>query len=304
MRVRAGGLRRWLIPSDPRLRIGLFIVLGLVALGPVGSLLVDPSGLRLGSGPYSAAPSIGHLLGTDTTGRDVLTMMVYGALPTLEIGLLAGCIGTVLGVVLGLISGYVRGPADALIRSAADVALTIPALAVLVVLAALLRTQSIELMALIVGLLAWPYPTRAIRAQTLTLRERGFVTLAVLSGRNAVETMFLEILPNLLPYVTASFVGAVSGGIMVSVGLQLLGLGPITTPTMGLMLQYAFNYAAVARGMWWWWGAPTLFLVLLFAGLFLISVSLDEYANPRLRRGKGEAMIAARPASAARTSEA
>ncbi len=160
-------------------------------------------------------------------------MIVHGALPTLEIGLLAGGIGTVLGVVLGLVSGYVRGPLDALIRSAADVALTIPALAVLVVLAALLRTQSIELMALIVGLLAWPYPTRAIRAQTLTLRERGFVTLAVLSGRNAVETVFLEILPNLLPYVTASLVGAVSGGIMVSVGLQLLGLGPITTPDDG-----------------------------------------------------------------------
>jgi peptide/nickel transport system permease protein len=281
---RAGGLRRWLIPRDPRLRIGLAIVVGLVLLGPVGSLVMGSSGLRLGSAPYSAPPSMGHLFGTDSTGRDVLTMIVHGALPTLEIGLLAGGLGTFLGVVLGLVSGYVRGPIDALIRSAADVALTIPALAVLVVLAALLRTQSVELMALIVGLLAWPYPTRAIRAQTLTLRERGFVTLAVLSGRNAFETIFLEILPNLLPYVTASLVGAVSGGIMVSVGLQLLGLGPITTPTMGLMLQYAFSYAAVARGMWWWWGPPTLFLVLLFAGLFLISVSLDEWSNPRLRR--------------------
>jgi len=280
----ARGLRRRLVPRDRRMRAGLAIVVGLILLGPVGSLLLGSSGLRLGSGPYSEAPTLGHLLGTDSTGRDILTMIVHGALPTLEIGLLAGGIGTVLGVVLGLASGYVRGPVDALIRSAADVALTIPALAVLVVLAALLRTQSIELMALIVGLLAWPYPTRAIRAQTLTLRERGFVTLAVLSGRSPLETIFLEILPNLLPYVTASLVGAVSGGIMVSVGLQLLGLGPITTPTMGLMLQYAFSYAAVARGMWWWWAPPTLFLVLLFAGLFLISVSLDEWSNPRLRR--------------------
>ena len=282
--ARAGGPRRRLIPRDPRLRLGLAIVVGLVVLGPVGSLLVDPAGLRLGAAPYAAPPSLGHPFGTDTTGRDVLALVVHGALPTLEIGLLAGGIGMVLGVVLGLVSGYVRGPIDAVIRSAADVALTIPALAVLVVITALLRTQSIELMAIVVGLLAWPYPTRAIRAQTLTLRERGFVTLASLSGRNAVETMFFEILPNLLPYVTASFVGAVSGGIMVSVGLQLLGLGPINTPTMGLMLQYAFEYAAVARGMWWWWGPPTLFLVLLFIGLFLLSVSLDEYANPRLRR--------------------
>jgi peptide/nickel transport system permease protein len=286
--ARAGRLRSRVIPRDRRLRAGLAIVIGLILLGPVGTTLLGSSGLRLGSGPYSAPPSIGHLLGTDSTGRDVLAMVAHGALPTLEIGLLAGGIGTLLGVVLGLVSGYVRGPVDALIRSAADIALTIPALAVLVVLAALLKTQSVELMALIVGLLAWPYPTRAIRAQTLTLRERGFVTLAVLSGRNPFETIFLEILPNLLPYVTASLVGAVSGGIMVSVGLQLLGLGPITTPTMGLMLQYAFSYAAVARGMWWWWAPPTLFLVLLFAGLFLISVSLDEWSNPRLRRAGAE----------------
>ena len=282
--ARPASPRRRVIPRDTRLRLGLAIVIGLVVLGPVGSLLVDPSGLRLGAAPYAEAPSLAHLLGTDTTGRDVLALIVHGALPTLEIGLLAGGIGMVLGVMLGLVSGFVRGPVDAVIRSAADVALTIPALAVLVVITALMRTQSIELMAIVVGLLAWPYPTRAIRAQTLTLRERGFVTLARLSGRSAVETMFFEILPNLLPYVTASFVGAVSGGIMVSVGLQLLGLGPINTPTMGLMLQYAFEYAAVARGMWWWWGPPTLFLVLLFMGLFLLSVSLDEWANPRLRR--------------------
>lgn len=281
------GPRRQLVPRDPRFRFGLTIVVGLVLVGPVGVLLVEPSGLRLGAAPYAEPPSAAHLLGTDGTGRDVLAMVVHGLLPTFEIGLLAGGIGTLLGVVLGLVSGYVRGPIDTIIRSAADVALTIPALAVLVVLTALLRTQSIELMAVIVGLLAWPYPTRAIRAQTLTLRERGFVTLARLSGRNAAETMFLEILPNLLPYVTASLVGAVSGAILASVGLQLLGLGPITTPTMGLILQYAFQYAAVVRGMWWWWAPPTIVLVLFFAGLFLISLALDEYSNPRIRRVAG-----------------
>jgi peptide/nickel transport system permease protein len=214
----------------------------------------------------------------------VLALIVHGSMPTLMIGLLAGGIGTAIGVVLGVVSGYVRGPVDTVIRGAADVAVTIPVLAILVVLTALLQTQSIELMAIIIGLLAWPYSTRAIRAQTLSLRERGFVTIAVLSGRNGLEMMFLEILPNLLPYITASFVGAVSGAIAAAVGLQLLGLGPLTTPTMGLTLQYAFQYGAVARGMWWWWGPPTLFLVLLFGGLFLISVALDGLANPRLRR--------------------
>jgi peptide/nickel transport system permease protein len=280
---RASGAWHRLLPRDRRLGAGLAIIVGLLVLGTVGPLLVGPAGLRLGGAAYAQPPTAAHLFGTDTTGRDVLSLIVHGTIPTLMIGLLAGGIGTVIGVVLGLLSGYVRGPVDTVIRGAADVAVTIPALAILVVLTALLQTQSIELMALIIGLLAWPYSTRAIRAQTLTLRERGFVTIAVLSGRNSLETMFLEILPNLLPYVMASFVGAVSGAIVAAVGLQLLGLGPITTPTMGLTLQYAFQYGAVARGMWWWWGPPTLFLVLLFGGLFLISSALDGYLNPRLR---------------------
>jgi peptide/nickel transport system permease protein len=265
---------------------GLAIIVGLVLLGTVGPVVTGSAGLRLGAAAYSQPPTAAHLFGTDATGRDVLTLIVHGTIPTLMIGLLAGGIGTAIGVILGIVSGYVRGPVDSVIKGVADVAVTIPTLMILVVLTAILKTPTIQLMAIIIGLLAWPYSARAIRAQTLTLRERGFVTIAVLSGRNPLEVMFREILPNLTPYVAASLVGAVSGAIVAAVGLQLLGLGPITTPTMGLVLQYAFEYGAVSRGMWWWWGPPTVFLVLLFGGLFLISIALDGIANPRLRRGE------------------
>jgi peptide/nickel transport system permease protein len=285
----ARGRRLWwrasgrLRSGDPRLDAGIAIVVALLALGVVGPLVVGSAGLRLGAAAYSQPPTAGHWLGTDPTGRDVLALLVHGTIPTLMIGLLAGGLGTGIGVVLGLVSGYVRGPIDTVIKSVADVLVTIPTLMILVVLTALLQTRSLELMAVIIGLLAWPYSARAVRAQTLTLRERGYVTMAVLSGRNALQVMFVEILPNLLSYAAASLVGAVSGAIVAAVGLQLLGLGPITTPTMGLMLQYAFQYGAVSRGMWWWWGPPTLFLVLLFGGLFLINSALDRYSNPRLR---------------------
>jgi peptide/nickel transport system permease protein len=283
---RVQGARRQFLPRDLRLGAGLAIIIGLVILGTVGPLVIGSAGLRLGAAAYSQPPTSAHPLGTDATGRDVLALMVHGTIPTLMIGLLAGGIGTAIGVLLGLVSGYLRGSVDTIIKGVADVAVTIPTLMILVVLTALLKTPTIELMAIIIGLLAWPFSARAIRAQTLTLRERGYVTLAILSGRNAFEVMLREILPNLIPYVAASLVGAVSGAIVAAVGLQLLGLGPITTPTMGLMLQYAFEYGAVTRGMWWWWGPPTIFLVLLFGGLFLISVALDRVANPRLRRGE------------------
>lgn len=270
--------------GDARLSVGLLIVGSLVLLGPVGSLIVDEAGVRLGAGGFAEPPSAAHPLGTDTTGRDVLAMMVYGTAPTLEIGLLAGGLGTVVGVLLGLASGYYRGPLDTVIRSAADVVLTIPALAVLVVLAAFLQTRTVELMAFVVALFAWPWTARAVRAQTLTMREAGYVLIARLSGRSGPQILLLELLPNLLPYAMATFVAAVSGSILAAVGLQLLGLGPITTPTLGLMLQNAFQYAAVVRGLWWWWAPPTIVLVLLFIGLFLVGTSLDAIANPRLRR--------------------
>lgn len=270
--------------SDWRLSVGVAIVGFLVLLGPVGSLLVDESGVRLGAGGFAQPPSERHPLGTDTTGRDILAMIVYGTPPTLRIGLLAGLIGTSVGVALGLLSGYYRGPIDAFIRSAADVMLTIPALAVLVVLAALLQTRTVELMAFVVALFAWPWTARAVRSQTLTMREQGFVLVAKLSGRSGPGILLFELLPNLLPYVMATFVAAVSGAILAAVGLQLLGLGPITIPTLGLMLQNAFGHAAVVRGMWWWWGPPTAVLILLFVGLFLVSRALDAVANPRLQR--------------------
>lgn len=273
-----GGLRNW------QLLGGLAIVLGLGVIGLVGSVLVGTAGLKLGSSGFVRPPSLTYPLGTDSAGRDVFTFWLHAIVPTLEIGLIAGGVGTVVGVLFGLMTGYLRGPVDSVIRTAADVAMSVPALAVLIVISAYVRFQSIELMALIVALFAWPYPTRTIRAQTLSLREQAFVQVARLSGKGEMKIAFTEILPNLLPYIIAGFVGSVFGGILASVGLQLLGLGPRSVPTLGLMLEESFQAGALVRSLWWWWGAPTMTLVLLFMGLFMISLGLDHVTNPRLRR--------------------
>jgi peptide/nickel transport system permease protein len=197
--------------------------------------------------------------------------------------LIAGVIGTVIGVVLGVLAGYYGGTIDSIISTTADIFLTIPSLMVLIVMAAYIRTTTIEVMALVIALFAWAGPTRLIRSQTLTLRERPFVPLAKLSGQNDFEIAIKQIMPNLLPYIMAGFVGSISGAILAMVGIQLLGLGPLLTPNLGMILNNAYLGAAVFRGMWWWWMPPTLALVIIFIGLFLISVALDEIANPRLQ---------------------
>ena len=237
----------------------------------------------MGAVPLNLSPSRDYPWGTEGFGRDVFTLMVLGIPNTFKIGLLAGGVGVAIGVVIGLLAGYYRGFADTLFSSLADVMLVIPTLAILITISAYVRTMTVELMAIIVGLLAWPLPARVVRSQTLSLRERLFVQVARISGQNDLEILFLQIFPNLLAFLAAAFVGTVSSGILAAVGLEVLGLGPQLIPTIGRTLYQAFSKSAMGRGMWWWWGPPVVILAIIFTGLFLMSISLDKYANPRLK---------------------
>lgn len=155
-----------------------------------------------------------------------------------------------------------------IIRMVVDTLLTVPGLLVLIFIASL----------------AWMHPTRAIRAQVLTLRERAYVQVAKLSGMSSFEIVVRELIPNLLPYLAASFVGAVAGAVLASIGLEALGLGPQNEPTIGMTIYWAISFNALLRGLWWWWLPPIVVIVILFTGLFLLSSGLDEIANPRRRR--------------------
>ncbi len=168
---------------------------------------------------------------------------------------------------------------------AVDTLLTVPALLVLIIIAASIKgVISVTIMGLVIASLAWMNPTRTIRAQVLTLRERGYIDLARLSGMSTFKVIVSEMLPNLLPYLAAGFVGAVSSAVLASIGLEALGLGPQNEPTVGMTIYWALLFNALLRGMWWWWLPPILVVVILFLGLLLLSAGLDEIANPRHRR--------------------
>ena len=266
---------------------GVLLLLALYLFGMIGIQFATPKGSDMGAVPLNLAPSAQHPLGTDGLGRDMFTVMVIGIPNTFKIGFLAGAVGVLIGAFIGLFAGYYRGVADTIFSSFADVMLVIPGLAILITVSAYVRVVTVELMAVIVGLLAWPLSARVIRSQTLSLRERLFVQVAKLSGENDFEIITRQILPNLTAYLAASFVGAVSGGILASVALEVLGLGPQNVPTIGRTLFYAFKYSALFKGMWWWWGPPVVTLAVVFTGLFWMSISLDKYANPRLKGSAG-----------------
>lgn len=278
--------RAWrFLTGFPVLVAGLALVLIVALFSLFGRLFVDPSDANVGAALPDQPPSSEYLLGTDTVGRELFAIVVYGTPLTMQIGLIAGAIGLVVGMIFGFVAGYYGGIWDNLLRGAADVFLTIPGLLVLIVVAATLQgATDITTQALVVSLLAWMFPTRTIRSQVLSMRERGYIQVARLSGMSGPEIIFKEMIPNLLPYLGASFINAVTTAILASIGLEALGLGPQNEPTLGMTIYWSQYYTSIVRGLWWWWASPIVIIVLIFVGLFLISAGLDQVANPRLRR--------------------
>ncbi len=270
------------------LGVGLAILLALAAFTIIGLMVIDPMDAYPLSAPTRRSPSWDYPFGTDFFGRDLMAVMVVGMWQTAFIGLVAGGIGTFVGVVLGFVSAYFGGWTDAAIRTVCQVLTPIPVLLIQVVVAGSLdkRDVTIFTMALIVVMLAWMGPTLIIRSQVLTMKERQFVSVAKLSGVSDLGIIFKEILPNLLPFIAAAFVGQVFLAVFASFYLAVLGLGPLREPLLGNIIWSAQSQGAFFNGWWWWPIAPSVGMILILGSLALINMGLDELANPRVRRSE------------------
>jgi peptide/nickel transport system permease protein len=291
-----GRFNRWDTPwLNPKLITGIAMIAVLALSGVVGPLFWDTELGFPRSSPRNLPP-VGfenwrgqegtweHPLGTDNLGRDMLAVAILGAPNTFMIGALAAVIAIGVGVVLGFTAGFLGGWVDDVIRLASDVTLTIPALMVLIVLQSAFERVEIGTMSILIAAFAWPSATRRMRSQVLSMRESGYIRMARLSGATNFDLMFKEMLPNLTPYIFASFITAATGAILTAVGLETLGLGPTRVSTLGGTIYDAYVGTALSLNMWWWWGLPTALLSVMFIGLLLINLGFDEIANPRLRQ--------------------
>ncbi len=266
------------------LTIGCLLLAAVLLPSMLSPLFYDLDLARIASSGLNLPPSWEHPLGTQSEGRDVLALILVGTPATLTIGLIGGGIGVLVGTFLGMVSGYFGGRLDTMIRNAVDVGMTIPPFAILIMIAASFKVVTLPLMGVAVAISAWMYPTRVIRSQVLSIRTRGYVRMARLSGIGDLRIIFGELLPNLIPLITAAAVNAIAVSILASIGLEVLGLGGQNV-TLGTTIYFAIYYASMWRGLWWWWLPPVLVLVAIFLGLFLVSMALDEVANPKLRGG-------------------
>lgn len=270
---------------NPMLGVGAVILLSLALFVVIGYLVYDTSRIEALSVAANRTPSLEFPLGTDRQGRDILAVIIVGTPLTLMIGLIAGSVGMGIGMVLGFTSAYYRGAVDDIIKTMLDALLTIPSLLVLVIIAVSIPEGGLTIiqMAFVVSALAWMWPARTIRAQVLVLREKSYVEMARLSGMSNMGIIAKEMMPNLMPYIAASFVGSVASAILATIGLEALGLGPFEAPTIGMTIYWNIYYASTLHGWWWWLAPPITVIVVLFVGLFLVTAGLDEIANPRLR---------------------
>jgi len=230
-------------------------------------------------------PSAQHWLGTTGQGQDVFTQVVRGSRVSLAVGFTVGFLITVLGLVVGMTAGYLGGMADGLINVFTNVFLIIPSLPLLITLASFLP-PGILTITFVLTVTSWAWPARVFRSQTLSLREKDFVSASVVSGEGTPRILFSEILPNMMSLVVSSFFGNVIYAIGADVGLAFLGFENVTTVSWGTMLYWAQNNSALLQGAWWTFVPPGVCIALVAFGTTLLIYAVDEVTNPRLRNEK------------------
>lgn len=227
------------------------------------------------------------LLGTDNFGRDVLRELIYATGVSLLVGLVAGIVATLIGLSLGLLAGYLGGTLDDFIMFVTNLFTVIPSFVLLILISSSVGPdlRGPTLVAIIIGLTSWPWTTRSVRAQVVSLRNRDHVNLSKLSGHSMLRIVLTDILPYVASYVVMAFILQVSSGILAEAQLSMLGLGPktTTTPTLGLMMNWAMLYSAHTNGSWWAYFPVILVITLISFSLNLMNTGLDQVFNPTLR---------------------
>jgi len=268
--------------SDRKARIGL-VILGLVILVAVCAPILAPHSPTATTFTPYGNPSASNWFGTTGNGQDVLSQMIFGARVSLLVGLSAGVLATLVAVTIGLVAGYRPGAVDEVLSFVTNLALVIPALPLMIILAAYVQTRSVWTIVIVVAFTSWATGARVIRSQASTLRNRAFVTSAVFSGERLFRVVFREILPNMTSLVAASFFAASTAAVMAEASLEFLGLGDPNTVSWGTILYYAGQQNALLTGQWVLVFAPGLAIALLAVSFTLINFGVDALSNPRLR---------------------
>lgn len=273
-----------LLFRSKRFLLGFILFLIILTFAILGPILNPRDPFKMVGGLFNP-PSEKFILGTDNLGRDIFTELMYGIRTSLLIGATAGFIATFIGVSIGSIAGYKGGIIEEILMGITNVLITIPPIVILILLSVAIKTRSALTMGIVIGITAWPWTARAVRAQTSSLKAREHIDIAKITGFSTLEMIIFEILPYMFSYIFMAFILQFSGGILNEATLSMLGLGPFQTVSLGVMLHWALLWEAVRTGAWWAFIPPVICLSITTFSLMSMNAGMDEIFNPKLRRG-------------------
>lgn len=290
----------WSFRTTPYAVVSVLVVLiiTLTALFPGATAPYNPFDLSSVNLLDSELPpmwmdggSANHVLGTDTQGRDVLSLMIYGARLSILVGFASVLFASVLGVGLGLLSGYAGGWIDILIMRIADVKLSFPAILVALLINGVARgflpqeyhdTIAVPILIFSIGMSGWVHYARTVRGVVMIERKKEYIQAAHIVGRNPLQVAVLHVLPNTMSPVTVIATINLATAILLEASLSFLGIGvPPTEPSLGTLIKIGGEY--MFSGIWWLTLFPSLLLVVLVLAVNLFGDWLRDALNPRLK---------------------
>jgi peptide/nickel transport system permease protein len=258
--------------------VGLVVVFSLLSfVSPV-----DPT--QVYRAPLDVPPNFQYWFGTNSRGQDMFWQLSFAFRSTLTFGLMVAIFSRIISIAVGLAAGYLGGWVDRVLMFINDIFVAIPIFPILILFYFVMRANSNALLlALLMACFGWPFDARLIRSVALGLRYREFTRQAVFAGMSPLKIMLQEHLPYVMPIIFATFMANMIWSIGLEVTLAVLGFTNLNIPTVGTTLYWANNHSALVVGTWWWIAIPVVIVVILFVGLFLLAVSLNEYIDPRSR---------------------
>jgi peptide/nickel transport system permease protein len=261
-------------------KTGLTILLMMIAVALLAPILAPYN-------PYEQStasllpPSLNHLLGTNHVGQDIWSQLLYGARTSLLVGFGVGILSTLLGTVFGVSAALVGRLYEKVVMRIVDAFIVIPMIIVIILISAYIR-PGIATLILLLSLLSWQGGARIMRAQALSLKERGNVAAARSFGANHFYIAWRHIVPDLGPILLVDFIYGVRRAVFIEAGLAFLGISDPTVVSWGMMMRDALSFSYL--NVWQWWLVPTgVALSLTIIGLTFIGHAAEPVIEPRLR---------------------
>jgi len=268
--------------------VGLFIegiILFMALFGPFIAPYPPNDISAFFEGRVREHPSWDHPMGTDYTGHDVFSQIIYGASTALQVGIGSAAFSMIIAILVGSLAGYYGGKIDTILMRFSEIFLVMPAFLFLVVLLKVALTISVAgfglgLTIFVLGILGWAGDSRAIRAEFMRLKEEEFVTAAQCLGASNQRIIFKHILPNVLHLIIVLITSSIATNIIIEAGLSFLGFSDPNIITWGRMMAYSLE---AIRGAWWQGVFPGIAIVVTVLGFNLLGDGLRDALDPRLR---------------------